>query len=94
MNNENDDIIECTAAGLRKMGVRPDYLVCLDYESLSEDWIFDLDSICGIPVIHFSGYIEWKPYSDTNCPILPCWCDIEDHTRDCYNFGRGYYENN
>jgi len=91
MTNEEQTriIIEKIAAGLRRMGKPPDYFVFIGTE---EDW--DRSVVCGISVIYCPyQFLMFRPYSDEDCPFIPCWKNTEQKNEyDVYKFGKGYYE--
>lgn len=80
-------IIEKVANGLRRMDIVPDYLIFIR----PDDWTFDRDMICGIPVL-YTANIDFRPYSDEQCPFLPAWKDQRFEQIDFNDFARGYYE--
>ena len=83
------NIKERVAAGLRHMSKHPDYFLFIPTEEVPY-WI---DSILEIPVLYTDAFIRFTPYSDTECPFLPCFLDEEStNNMKAYNFGRGYYE--
>ena len=86
---EMREIFGKVAAGLRRMDNKPDFLLFI----VQEEWVWDTEKICNIPVYHCSyPYINFKPYSDTECPFIPCWFKPVPTNGDLYNFARGYYE--
>jgi hypothetical protein len=63
--------IEAVASGLRKMERIPDYLLIIN------DWEWDEDKICGVPVI--KTYIVVNiGYSGLNYPVTPCFKDVTE----------------
>lgn len=69
------EFIEAVASGLKKMEYTPDYLL-INACGLG-DWCWDEDSLCGIPVI--KGCIGSNAgYGGEDCPITPCFKDLEE----------------
>ena len=83
------DIIKRVAAGLRRMGGTPDFFLFIPTEEVPY-WI---GPILEIPVLYTDAFMRFTPYSDTECPFLPCSLDAESiNSMEAYNFARGYYE--
>lgn len=60
-------IVECVAAGLRRMVSSPDYLLyCGEAADVS-------DTICGLPVLHASIPFLKNSSTDVNIPFIPVW---------------------
>lgn len=83
-------IIENVARGLRRMDVKPDYFIFIE----QEEWTWDEDDICGIPVIHA---VEITSYYDSSmtesCPFIPCWKKEQSNImRHNNSFHRGWDE--
>ena len=80
-------IVSRVASGLRRMKVHPDIFVFIDGNT---EWTWDEGNILGIPVFH-TTHIRFAPYSDYECPFLPCFCGEADIVT-VGAFARGYYE--
>ena len=84
-------LINKVAAGLRRMDVKPDYLLFND--SWGKDFTWDESTICGIPVLHCDGYLTWRPYSDEDCLFIPCFIgENGNNLKSTMDFCRGYYD--
>ena len=84
------DIIEKTAAGLRRMDKKPDFLLFMKFH-MEDDTVYDQNKICDIPVIHTDEFLH--SLDDKDCPFYPCWHTEGDYTMETYHFRRGYEEN-
>jgi len=80
-------IIEKIAAGLRKVGKNPDYIL-VDMTNLYGINISERE-ICGIPLIQIclTGFSQTD---DKDCPFIPVYKDIDE--MDIFHFRRGYDE--
>jgi ribosomal protein S2 len=69
------EFIEATASGLRKMNYTPDYLLIISERF--NDWEWDEDTLCGIPVI--KSYISANSgYSGHDYPVIPCFRNVSE----------------
>ena len=68
---KRDEILERMANGLRDLKEFPDALIF----STDEDWVWDEETILGIPVFHTDIFVEfvWNSQISTDCPFLPIW---------------------
>lgn len=83
------EFINRVASGLRKMDIKPDYLIFLDG---IEDWTYDEKYLCGIPVLHTYKSIN-TGYSGENYIIHPAWIkEIDKEFEEVIKFQRGFYE--
>jgi len=69
------EFIEATASGLRKMNYNPDYLLII--ADRFNDWEWDEDTLCGIPVIK-SHIVVNSGYSGHDYPVTPCFKDVSE----------------
>jgi len=82
-------LINKVAAGLRKMDIKPDYLLFLKYH-VNDDSVWDTPYISNVPIIHTD---EWLHSSDDkDCPFYPCWNQEGNHSGDVISFRRAYDE--
>jgi len=82
-------IIERVAAGLRRMGKKPDYLLFLKFH-IKDESVYDNEKICGIKVIHTDECLSRNDERD--CPFYPLWDSEGNYDMDVYYFRRGYDE--
>ena len=85
---ETKDIIEKVAAGLRRMKNKPDYLLFMQFHA--QDWVWDFETICGIPVLYTDEFLHRD--DDRDCPFEPCFLKQRAYMSDIYDFRRGYEE--
>lgn len=74
--------VEKIAAGLRKMDLKPDYL-------LLNDPPFTFEYICDIKTITTSLGVT-SGYDGDTFNVFPCWDKDGDYSREVYLFQRGY----
>ena len=84
---DRNEIIKSVAGGLRRMDIKPDYLLFCG----EEDWCWDEEKILGIPVLH-SALIR-NIMTDSNVPFIPLWNVEKEYTGQRVRFNRGYEEN-
>jgi len=82
-------MIEKVAAGLRRMGKKPDYLLFFKLYRNDES-VWDNEEICGIKVIHTDEWLSRN--DDKDCPFYPCWKQEGEYSNEVYDFRRGYDE--
>ena len=68
----SDNIVSKVAAGLRRMGIKPTYLLFCDANT--DGWVWDEEKIAGIPVLH-SGFIQ---NTGADVPFIPLWDNPND----------------
>lgn len=81
------DVVENVAAGLRRMKNKPDYLLFLQDMA---PWTWDMETICGIPVIHTEQIKQTG--KDWDILFHPMWKSEGDRFMDITDFQRGYEE--
>ncbi len=84
---EKREIIERVAAGLRKMNVKPDYLLYFDEKI---DFAWDEETICGIPVLHSTNSVN-SGYDGDDYFFHPIF-KTETKSMEVYYFQRGFKE--
>lgn len=88
-----EEFIKSTAAGLRKMDIKPDYLLLI--ADRFDDWEYDEFELCGIPVIKSFISVN-NGYSDMDYPIVPCFKNgvitESQYLMQISYFQRGFYE--
>lgn len=82
---DKKQMIEKVAAGLRRMNTKPDYFLWL--LSLSGDYVWDEEQICGITVIYTSSSLTT---SESDCPFHPCWKNEKDYILEVSRFKIGF----
>ncbi len=88
---QRKEIVERVAAGLRKMGKKPDGLLFMSYYTNGgADWVWDEETICGIPVYHTDSFLH---RGDNDCPFEPFFKEQKDYTMQIAWFRRGWEEN-
>jgi len=92
MTHDAHELVEKVAAGLRRMGKPPDFLLFNGADT--GDWAFDIPEICGIPIIHnWWPFLRLRLYGSEDCPFLPCFkTPFEENYADIIQFGRGFEE--
>jgi len=70
-----NDFIECVAAGLRKMDLKPDYFVLIVNQF--PDWCIDTGKVLGISAIK-THVFQNTGYAGLIYPIIPGWIDLAE----------------
>ena len=77
-----DEWIQRIEAGLRKMDIKPDFL-------LLNDPLYTFKTICDIKTITTSLGVT-SGYDGDSFDVFPCWNDDGDYRQEVYSFQRGY----